>query len=114
MVERDTLILIDSISAFVAAFYSLAYVLRWRNGKSITSIISFFVFGYLGLVHSMAFFDILDRLTYGYTYIRPALPLVYGMIVAHVYIDGRKNIVNRADFERRLWQKLKRERVENV
>ena len=110
----DFLLLFDGVLAIFAAVYSLAYLIHWRNGKSVTSFFSFFLFGYLGVVHLLAFINILDRLTYGAIYVRPVLPLVYGMIIAHVYIDWQKNKVSRLDFERRLFDKLKKKKGKNV
>jgi hypothetical protein len=110
----DFLLLFDGVLALIAAAYSLAYLIHWRNGKSVTSFFSFFLFGYLGLIHLLAFLNILDRATYGATYVRPFLPLVYGMIIAHVYIDWQKNKINRAEFERRLFEKLQKKKGKRV
>lgn len=102
------ILLLDGVIALGAAVYSLAYLLHWRNGKTITSFLSIFLFGYLGVIHLLAFFHILDRATYGATYVRPFLPLVYGMILAHVYIDWAKNSISKVDMERRIVQAIQK------
>lgn len=106
--DKATIILfLDAIIAVGAGFYNLAYLLHWRNGKSLTSAISFILFTYLGVIHFFAFFNVLDRATYGPVYIRPVLPMVYAMIIAHVYIDWKKNQVNKGHLQRAIIDKIK-------
>lgn len=94
---QDTYLFFDSIVSLFASIVSLLYFLRWRNGKAWVSLSSFAIFMWLGIFHGLAFFEVVDRSTYGPMFIRPVLHVAYFMVAAHVIYDWKRNIKHEKD-----------------
>jgi hypothetical protein len=94
-------LLLDAIITTGSALFSLAYYIKWKNGKTWVRVATFLLLGYFATVYILVLFGVLNPITYGHLYIRPALPALYVLSCADVIVDWRKNSANLADHLKR-------------
>lgn len=87
---QDIQLFSDMVTAFFASVFSLVYYLKWRNGKSWLSLVSFVVFGILTHSHAVVLFNLKIN------YIRPRdiFYVVCFVVICHVIYDWQRNLEN--------------------
>lgn len=89
--------LVEILITLTAAGFSVAYYVKWHNGKRWVRIVTVMIMLYFAIIHSLVLFGILDNATYDFLYIRPIMPLLYAIPCADVIVDWRRNTLNFAD-----------------